>query len=131
MVGQPVELLIKLSTPGEEPSVLDEATRQLKEEIAGLPVDAIESVAAGAAPNGAKGSETAMLGELAVTLSPAIITFVFELLKLWADRRLTAPVKIRVKVKPSTSQEIEYDPVRMTPKQVKALIKQLRPYAKP
>jgi len=124
MTEHTTELLIELSLEGDDAAELDELTRQLRSEVAELDVDAVEQVSAGAAPPGTKAVDLAAIGQMAVTLAPAVIPPLFDLLKSWVERKPSTPVKIRVKVGKRTAQ-IEYDPTRTSPKELEALIKAL------
>src|SRR5215207_1014384 len=118
------ELLIELSVEGGDAAELDELTRQLRSELEELNVDSIEQVSAGAAPPGTKAVDLAAIGQMAVTLAPAIVPPLFDLLKSWVDRKPSTPVKIRVKVGKRTAQ-IEYDPTKTSAQELEALIKAL------
>lgn len=118
------ELLIELSLEGGDAAELDELARQLRTEVGELNVDSIEQVSAGVAPQGTKGVDLAAIGQMAVTLAPAVIPPLFDLLKSWIDRKPSTPVKVKVKVGKRTAQ-IEYDPTKTSPKELEALIKSL------
>jgi hypothetical protein len=124
MSEQTTELLIELALEGDDAAELDELTRQLRSEVAELDIDAVEQVSAGVAPPGTKAVDLAAIGQMAVTLAPAVIPPLFDLLKSWVERKPSTPVKIRVKVGKRTAQ-IEYDPTRTSPKELEALIKAL------
>ena len=118
------ELWIELSVEGGDAAELDELTRQLRTEVEELNVDSVEQVSAGAAPQGTKALDMAVIGQMAVTLAPVVIPPLFDLLKSWVDRKPSTPVKIKVKVGKRTAQ-IEYDPTKTSPKELEALIKSL------
>lgn len=124
MSENPAELFIELSLDNDDATELDELTRQLRTEIEDLPVDSTEQVSAGTAPAGTKSADYAAIGQLAITLAPAIIPPLFELLKSWVDRKPSTPVKIKVKVGKKTAQ-IEYDPTKTSAKDLETLIKTL------
>jgi hypothetical protein len=124
MSEQTTELLIELALEGGDVAELDELTRQLRTEMGELNVDSIEQVSAGVAPPGTKAVDLAAIGQMAITLAPAVIPPLFDLLKSWVERKPSTPVKIRVKVGKRTAQ-IEYDPTRTSPKELEALIKSL------
>jgi len=124
MPEHPAELLIELSLEGGDASELDELTRQLSAEVEELNVDSVEQVSAGAAPEGTKAVDFAAIGQMAVTLAPAVVPPLFDLLKSWVDRKPSTPVKIKVKVGKRTAQ-IEYDPTKTSAKDLDALIKAL------
>ncbi len=124
MSEKPAELFIEVVLDGGNEAELDELTRQLRVEVEDLNVDAVEDVIEGSAPDGTKGPELTALGELAVTLAPAIIPPLFELLRSWVERKPSTPVKIRVKVG-KRSALIEYDPTRTSAQELEVLVKTL------
>lgn len=124
MSENPAALLIELSIDNGDPAELDELTRQLRTEIEELNIDSVEQVSAGVAPEGTKAVDLTAIGQMAVTLAPAIIPPLFDLLKSWMERKPSTPVKIKVKVGKRTAQ-IEYDPTRTSAKDLEALIKAL------
>jgi len=122
MSENPAELFIELSLDHADPSELDELTRQLRTEINELDIDSVEQVSAGAAPRGTKAADFAAIGQMAVTLAPAIVPPLFDLLKSWVERKPSTPVKVKVKVGKKTTQ-IEYDPTSTSAKDLEALVK--------
>lgn len=118
------ELLIEVSLEGGDTDELDDLTRQLRAEVEELNVDSVGQVSAGAAPEGTKALDLAAIGQMAVTLAPAIVPPLFDLLKSWVERKPSTPVKVRVKVGKRTAQ-IEYDPTKTSAKDLEALIKAL------
>jgi hypothetical protein len=124
MSENPAELVIELLLDGGEPAELDELTRQLRTEVEELNIDSVEQVSAGVAPEGTKAADLAAIGEMAVTLAPAIIPPLFDLLKSWVQRKPSTPVTVKVRVGKRTAQ-IEYDPTKTSAKDLEALIKSL------
>jgi hypothetical protein len=124
MSENPAELVIELSLEGGEPAELDELTRQLRTEVEELNIDSVEQVSAGVAPEGTKAADLAAIGEMAVTLAPAIIPPLFDLLKSWVQRKPSTPVTVKVRVGKRTAQ-IEYDPTKTSAKDLEALIRSL------
>ena len=124
MSEYPAELFIELSLDGGNEAELDELTRQLKAEVKDLSIDSVEQVSAGTAPDGTKAADFAAIGQMAVTLAPAIIPPLFGLLKSWVERKPSTPVKVKVKVGKRTAQ-IEYDPTKTSAKDLEALVKTL------
>ena len=118
------ELLIELSLEGGDSTELDELTRQLRAEVEQLNVDSVEQVSVGPAPDGTKAVDFAAIGQMAVTLAPAIVPPLFELLKSWVERKPSTPVKIKVRVGRKTAQ-IEYDPAHTSAKDLEEIIKTL------
>lgn len=124
MSENPAELFIELSLEDGDRAELDELTRQLRAELQDLNVDSVDQVPAGAAPAGTKAVDFAVVGQMMVTLAPAVVPPVFELLKSWVERKPSTPVKVKVKVGKRTAQ-IEYDPTKTSAKDLEALIKAL------
>ena len=118
------ELLVELSLERGDAAELDELTRQLRAEMEDLNVDSVEQVSAGEAPEGTKAVDLAAIGQIAITLAPAIVPPLFDLLKSWVERKPSTPVKVRVKVGKRTAQ-IEYDPTKTSAKDLEGLIKAL------
>jgi len=118
------ELLIELSLDGGDVTELDELTRQLRAEVADLNVDSIQQVSEGVVPKGTKAVDMAAIGQMAITLAPAIVPPLFGLLKSWVERKPSTPVKVTVRVGRKTAQ-IEYDPTRTSAKDLELLIKTL------
>jgi len=118
------ELLIELSLEGGDATELDELARQLRAEVAELNVDSIQQISLGAAPAGTKAVDMAAIGQMAVSLAPAVVPPLFDLLKSWVQRKPSTPVKVKVKVGRKTA-EIEYDPTRTSAKDLELLIKTL------
>ena len=118
------ELLIELSLEGSDTEELDELARQLRAEVEELNIDSIEQVSAGPAPQGTKAVDMAAIGQMAVTLAPTIVPPLFDVLKSWVERKPSTPVKVKVKVGKRTAQ-IEYDPTKISAKDLEALIKAL------
>lgn len=116
--------MVEVVLDGGDTNELDALTRQLWMEMEELNIDSIERVSGGPAPQGTKAVDLAAIGQMAVTLAPAIIPPLFELLKSWVERKPSTPVKIRVKVGKKTAQ-IEYDPTRTSAKDLETIIKAL------
>ena len=124
MTEHTTDLLIELSLEGGDLAELDDLTRQLQTEVGELNIDSVQQVSTGVAPPGTKALDMAAIGQMAVTLAPAVIPPLFDLLKSWVERKPSTPVKIKVKVGKRTAQ-IEYDPTKTSPKELEALIKTL------
>ncbi len=121
------ELEITVSVDDGVPEEVDDLTRELRDEIAGLDVESVGKVDAGPAPKGSKGAggvDWVSIGQMTVTLAPVIVPPLFALLKAFVDRKPSVPVKVRVKVGRRTAQ-IEYDPTKVSTEDLQALIKSL------
>ena len=124
MFENPAELFIELSLEGGDTNELAELTLQLRTRVEELHVDSIERIPAGTAPHGTKSADLSAVGQMMVTLAPAIVPPLFDLLKSWVDRKPSTPVKIKVRVGRS-SATLEYDPTKISAKELDALMKSL------
>ncbi len=119
------ELQISLSVPDGDPAEIDKLTRALRSEIEQLDVETVEAVSAGPVPEGAKAADWQMIGQMAVTLAPVVITPLFELVKSWIQRQPSVPVKITITAGKRVS-EVEYDPTKTSEEDLRKLIKTLQ-----
>jgi hypothetical protein len=81
-------LSVQLTEEGSDPERLDELTSRLREELLQLPVDDVEKVSEGDAPEGTRGLEIAAIGALLVTLqqSGPAISGVINTIREWLKR---------------------------------------------
>jgi hypothetical protein len=92
-----LELRVDLgSEPGEDPSELDEATRQLQRELLELDVQDVRQVADGSAPPGTRGIGVAVVSSLAVSAGQEAIGAVVRTLVQWMSRRRARSVKLTI-----------------------------------
>lgn len=61
---------------------------------------------------------------MVVTLAPAVLPPLFNLVKSWIERKPSTPVKIKIKVGKKTAQ-IEYDPTQTSLEELDKLVKSL------
>lgn len=119
------ELQISISVGDGNEDDLDNLTRQLSSELQQLDIEKIDNALLGGAPMGTKALDWRSVGELIVTLSPAIIPSLFSLLRSWVERKPSVPVKIRIKVGKNKTAQIEYDPVSTSSEELEELVKTL------
>jgi membrane-associated two-gene conflict system component 1 (EACC1) len=81
-------LSVQLTEEGSDPERLDELTSRLRQELLQLPVDNVEKVSEGTAPEGTRGLEIAAIGALLVTLqqSGPAISGVINTIREWLKR---------------------------------------------
>jgi hypothetical protein len=85
-----VELLVALQpAAGADAEETDRLTRQLRQELRSLDVDAVAPVTGSGAPPGSKGADAASIGELLVTLSASggVFATVVAAVRDWLGRR--------------------------------------------
>ncbi|WP_370969427.1 hypothetical protein [Amycolatopsis sp. cg9] len=76
-----------LTVLDDDPAVADEQARQLRQELLGLDVDAVEFASTGAVPPGAKGVDAATVTSLVVTLSSSPVLIILgRTLRDWVNR---------------------------------------------
>jgi hypothetical protein len=125
MPGGTAQLEVSISLADADPAEIQALTHELRAELLTLPVESVEPVAGGRAPEGTKGLDSAAVGQLALELSPVVVAAVFELLKLWAERRRELPLKIVIRTTRRGTHQLEYDPARTSPAELKAFINAL------
>jgi hypothetical protein len=75
---------------------LDEMTRNLLSELQETDVESVELVSLGVAPQGSKG-DPITIGTLAMTVMPAVLPEVINMIKAWAGRKEGRTVKFKGK----------------------------------
>lgn len=99
----------------------DVMTRRLQREIRDLNVDRVERVDAGPLPAGAKSAGAFALGEIAVTLGPAVVQQLFSVIQSWLSRPAHAGTSIQVEIE---GRKVTIDHKgKMTPEQIQELVR--------
>ena len=81
----PLRLILRLDADGDDPETVDDATRELLMDLREQPVESAELATGGAAPEGTKAAELALVGSIAVKVLPEFIAPLLE----WIARRST------------------------------------------
>jgi hypothetical protein len=94
------ELKIELFEPDADPETVDELTRNLRNELLDLDVDAITQPVVGAAPEGSKGLELMAIGALLVQVknSLPVVTAVVSAVRSWLQRGSSPGRSLKVTV---------------------------------
>jgi len=87
-----VQLKIDAHADAEE---LDQLTTSLRRQLLELDVDAVERPRTEEPPPGARAVEAAALGELLVTLAPAVVGAVVETIRSWLSRSRGRSAKLK------------------------------------
>jgi hypothetical protein len=87
-----VQLKIDAHADAEE---LDQLTTSLRRQLLELDVEAVERPRAEEPPPGARAVEAAALGELLVTLAPAVVGAVVETIRSWLSRSRGRSAKLK------------------------------------
>ena len=75
---------------------LDQLTRNLLSELRETDIESVELVSLGAAPQGSKG-DPITIGTLAMTVMPAVLPGVIDMIKAWSGRKEGRTVKFKGK----------------------------------
>lgn len=95
MSGLGAELRLEVGIePDADAAELDHAATQLREELLGLDVDAVQRLAAEAPPPGTRAAEATLLGGLVVGLGREALGVVVRTIQAWVARRSSRTVKL-------------------------------------
>jgi len=120
MPQQPLDLTVSLGDKVDDEE-LDQLTRQLRDEIAGMEVEKVALAPGEVVPEGAKG-EPITIGSLIVSLASAgVFTGLINLLKSWVHRRQGRTVTVKAKVH-GQELELSYVPERTSPKEMSRFV---------
>jgi len=120
MPQQPLDLTVSLGDKVDDEE-LDQLTRQLRDEIAGMEVEKVALAPGEVVPQGAKG-EPITIGSLIVSLAAAgVFTGLINLLKSWVHRRQGRTVTVKAKVH-GQELELSYVPERTSPKEMSRFV---------
>jgi len=120
MPQQPLDLTVSLGDKVDDEE-LDQLTRQLRDEIAGMEVEKVALAPGEVVPQGAKGGPIT-IGSLIVSLASAgVFTGLINLLKSWVHRRQGRTVTVKAKVH-GQELELSYVPERTSPKEMSRFV---------
>lgn len=122
-MAESVQLTLFVGCADGDSEELDRSTRRLRTELQDLSLDSVSLETSGDPPAGAKAADAATLGALAVSLAPAVIPALIDLLKHWMARKEGRTVVIRKK-RGSASTEIEIK-APLSESDLAALVKRL------
>jgi hypothetical protein len=116
MHEQMLDLTISLQDQVDDEE-LDRLTRQMRDEIDELDVEAVELAPGTELPPGAKG-DPITIGSIVVALASAgVFTALIELLKSWALRREGRTITVKAKVG-EREVEMSYSPTETSPEEM-------------
>jgi hypothetical protein len=90
-----LELAVALE-PDADAAELEDAAGTLRDELLGLDVDAVDRLAAGEPPPGARAGEATVLAGLAVQIGQATLPLVLGAIQAWVGQRASRTVKVTV-----------------------------------
>jgi|SRR5215472_12606285 len=120
-MDEPARFILEVSSGGQDEEELDQATRELLDEVRESDVKSAGVVPAGAAPGRAKAAGAETLGMLAVQVLPGMIPALFGLLRDWISRREGRSVKVKAHFG-DRELELEYPVESMTQEQLSQFI---------
>lgn len=85
------------SRPGADAREIEETTRSLRREIAGLPVDSVDLASGRSAPAGTRSPEMVVAGSLLVAILPSLLPKLIEVINGWITHGRDREVEITVK----------------------------------
>jgi hypothetical protein len=92
------QLNIEISASDATEDDIDRMTRQLLSELREMDVESAELAKGGPAPKGTKSIDPVLMGNIAVTVLPAVLPKVVELIEGWTNRGHGRTVKFKGKV---------------------------------
>lgn len=120
-----VNLTLQLgSDTAIDPEHLDQLTRQLRDEIREVEVESVELVREGTAPEGAKVAEVVTLGAIAVSVLPAVLPKLIDVVRDWLMRGEKRKIKIKTTIG-DRSVEVDYSPQTISQDELKDLVNTL------
>lgn len=116
MPEQSLDLTISLQDKVDNEE-LDLLTRQLRDEIDELDVEAVNLARGGELPPGAKGDPITIGGIVVALASAGVFTGLVELLKSWALRREGRSVSLKARIG-DREVELAYSPAETSPEEM-------------
>ncbi len=97
-VSEPLSLKVRIDPgPGSDSRELEERTRSLRREIAGLHVESVEFVSGGPAPAGTRSPEAVIAGSLLVAILPNVLPKLIEVINGWITHGRDRDVEITIR----------------------------------
>ena len=97
MAERPTTLGLQLACgPDADAEEIAEATSQLRRELLGLDVDAVETPRAGDPPAGSRAADVAAIGSLLVTAGPQILTAIAGVIGSWLRRSPQRSIRLEL-----------------------------------
>jgi hypothetical protein len=96
--AEPLSLQVRIDPgPGADAREIEEGTRSLRREIAGLPVESVDFVSGGPAPAGTRSPEIVVAGSLLVAILPNLLPKLIEVINGWITHGRDRDVEITIK----------------------------------
>ena len=121
MPDESAELIVRINLEDKDDEQLDRLTRQFRNEARDLDVESAEFVSAGPAPEGTMGLDPIVLGAIAVTVGPTVLTKFLEFLHAWAMRHQSQTVEVEIQNEEGAAVKMKV-PVTMSKAEAKEWI---------
>jgi hypothetical protein len=96
--AEPLSLHVRIDPgPGADAREIEEGTRSLRREIAGLHVESVDIVSGGPAPAGTRSPEVVVAGSLLVAILPNVLPKLIEVINGWITRGKDRDVEITIR----------------------------------
>ena len=96
--AEPLTLQVRIDPgPGADAREIEERTRSLRREIAGLHVESVHVVSGGPAPAGTRSPEVVTAGILAVAILPNVLPKLIEVINGWITHGRDRDVEISIR----------------------------------
>jgi hypothetical protein len=92
------QFTLHIESPEADAEELEELTRQLRDEIEEVNVESVDLMPGAPTPEGAKGAQAALQGQLAVTLRPNALPDFLGLLRDWLTRHEDRRVEVTLNI---------------------------------
>jgi hypothetical protein len=121
MPDESAELIVRINLEDEDDEQLDRLTRQFRNEARELDIESAEFVSAGPAPESTKGPDLIVLGAIAVTVGPTVLTKFLEFLHAWSMRHQSQTVEVEIQNEDGAAVKVKV-PATMSKAQAKEWI---------
>ena len=113
MPDESAQLIVRINLEDKDDEQLDRLTRQFRNEVRDLDVESAEFVSAGPAPEGTMGLDPIVLGAIAVTVGPTVLTKFLEFLHAWSMRHQSQTVEVEIQNEEGAAVKVKV-PVTMS-----------------
>ncbi|MEK7324289.1 MAG: hypothetical protein AAB217_03405 [Chloroflexota bacterium] len=121
MPDESAELIVRINLEDGDDEQLDRLTRQFRNEARELDIESAEFVPAGPAPEGTMGLDPIVLGAIAVTVGPTVLTKFLEFLHAWSMRHQSQTVEVEIQNEEGAAVKVKV-PVTMSKVEAKEWI---------
>lgn len=97
-IAEPLSLQVRIAQgPGADAREIEERTRSLRREIAGLHIESVDFVSGAPAPAGIRSAEAVVAGSLFVAILPNVLPKLIEVINGWITLAKDREVEITIR----------------------------------